>query len=352
MSRTRQTIPKKPRPRRQSKRQTRKRKNKLSHTRLWFTVLEFLSLTVTAAIGTLLALGYFAQQFSGSDFYTNLLPFAAGIVSLVVVAALGLLLWSQLRKHLIVFAWILPSLLAMGLAAGSARLASQTDYLAAFKHLRSLVGGKQQVRSETLAHQIYAAYRRYDAEQLQTIIQRANPYYAVIDEAAKAYQLDPHLLCGLAATESSFLPRDSHDGGHGLFQITAVPKSIMEQARLRLGVSKLSLTDARHNAFIAAATLKFYLSEMHNDLYLGLLAYNIGPRNGGLAFIMKQYGATDFVTMQPYLQELPRDYPIRVLSQALAFRLWQHDGKLLAYQEGSNATHIQNLGIPGLKTVF
>ncbi|MFM8340915.1 MAG: transglycosylase SLT domain-containing protein [Methylomonas sp.] len=311
-----------------------------------------MSLIIIAAIGTLLALGYFAQRFSGLDFYSNLLPFAAGIVSLVVIAALSLLLWNQLRKRLILLTWILPSIIAIGLAALSIHLASQTDYLATFKHFRSLVGGKQQVRSETLAHQIYATYRRYDAEQLQTIIQRAEPYHTVIDEAAKAYQLDPQLLCGLAATESSFLPRDSHDTGHGLFQITAVPKLIMEQTRLRLGANKLSLSDARHNAFIAAATLKFYLSEMHNDLYLGLLAYNIGPRNGGLAFIMKQYGATDFVTMQPYLQQLPRDYPIRVLSQALAFRLWQHDGKLLAYQEGSNANHIQNLGIPGLPSVF
>jgi len=352
MSRTRRTFSKKLGPRRQSKPQARKRSNKITQTRLWFTVFEMLSLIITTAIGTLLALGYFAQQFSGLDFYTNLLPFAAGIVSLVIFAAIALMLWVQLRKRLIAFTWILPGLVALALATGSARLASQTDYLATFKQLRNLVGGKQQVRSETLAHQIYAAYRRYDAEQLQTIIQRANPYYNVIDEAAKAYQLDPQLLCGLAATESSFLPRQSDDGGKGLFQITVVPTTVMEQVRLRLGINKLSLTDARHNAFIAAGTLKFYLSEMHNDLYLGLLAYNIGPRNGGLRFIMQQYGATDFVTMQPYLQQLPRDYPIRVLSKALAFRLWQQDGKLLAYQEGSNANHIQTLGIPGLQTVF
>ena len=95
-----------------------------------------------------------------------------------------------------------------------------------------------------------------------------------------------------------------------------------------------------------------YLEEMKGDLFLGLLAYNIGPRNGGLRFIMQQYGASDFITMQPYLQRLPRDYPIRVLSYALAFRLWQQDGKLLAYQEGNNASHIQQVGIPGLTTLF
>src|ERR1051325_4239023 len=57
----------------------------------------------------------------------------------------------------------------------------------------------------------------------------------------------------------------------------------------------------RHNAFLAAATLRRYLDEMHGDLFLGLLAYNIGPRNGGLRAIMEQYGARDFATIQPYL---------------------------------------------------
>jgi hypothetical protein len=63
---------------------------------------------------------------------------------------------------------------------------------------------------------------------------------------------------------------------------------------------------------------------------------------------MQQYGATDFATIQPYLQTLPRDYPIRVLTYALAFRLWQKEGKLLAYEQESNAIRIQRMGIPGL----
>lgn len=107
------------------------------------------------------------------------------------------------------------------------------------------------------------------------------------------------------------------------------------------------LTNGRYNAFIGAATLSHYLEEMKQDLFLGLLAYNIGPANGGLRFIMQQYGATDFVTIQPYLLKLPRDYPIRVLSYALAFRMQRIEGKLLAYEEGDNAMSIQALGIPG-----
>ena len=62
---------------------------------------------------------------------------------------------------------------------------------------------------------------------------------------------------------------------------------------------------------------------------------------------MEQYGVTDFTTIQPYLLRLPRDYPIRVLAHALAFRIARKEGRLLAYEEGQNALAIQALGIPG-----
>jgi soluble lytic murein transglycosylase-like protein len=218
--------------------------------------------------------------------------------------------------------------------------------------LRSLIGGKQQAARVTLAHQVYAAYRRHDPAQLQKMLQRAEPFNTDIQQAAEVFSIDVNLLQGIAATESSFMPRTSHDGGQGLFQITAAPKFILQQARDALAIKQLALANPRHNAFIAAATLKHYLAEMKNDLFLGLLAYNIGPRNGGLRFIMQQYGATDFVTMQPYLQQLPRDYPIRVLAYALSFKLWQQEGRLLAYEEGENALRIQQLGIPGLANEF
>ena len=119
----------------------------------------------------------------------------------------------------------------------------------------------------------------------------------------------------------------------------------------RLRVDQLDPLNQRHNAFLAAATLRRYLDEMHGDPFLGLLAYNIGPRNGGLRSIMQQYGARDFVTIQPYLNTLPRDYPIRVLAAALAYRLWRTEGHLPRYEEGDNAVHIQSVGIPGLSPI-
>ena len=348
--------PSRPTERAKSPRKSAKRKKSkpLAWTRkaLLLLALEWLGLAISAVLGIMLVLGSSASRFAGSSFFANLLPFAAGVTLLVLVAAAALLLWAKLRRWLYEKLVLLPAALAMIMATASVWVIFHDGYQPVFTHFRTLVGGKQQAARITLAHQVYAAYRRHGTAQLQAMIERAQVFNPDIIEAGDAFDLDANLLRGVAATESSFKPRDSHDGGHGLFQITAVPKFLTEQVSRQLSVPALDLNNPRHNAHIAAATLKHYLAEMNGDLFLGLLAYNIGPRNGGLRFIMQQYGATDFVTMQPYLQQLPRDYPIRVLSYALAFKLWQHDGKLLAYEEGDNAAHIQRLGIPGLVSSF
>ncbi|MEO2166611.1 MAG: transglycosylase SLT domain-containing protein, partial [bacterium] len=171
---------------------------------------------------------------------------------------------------------------------------------------------------------------------------------AAVHEAAAAFGEDPELLMGVAATESSFHPRPSRDGGRGLFQITAVPKAAEAAARAKVGVDRLDPVNQRHNAFLAAATLAQYREQMAGDLFLTLLAYNIGPHNGGLAFVMEKYGASNFAQAQPYLKELPRDYPVRVLAAALAYRVWRRDGELPRYEESERAAEIQALGIPGL----
>lgn len=339
-------------PRRPAKRKAHATSVFCSRDQLFLALLETISLGSSALLGTILTLGSTAHLFSGLSLFENLLPFAAGIAVWILLTAGLLLGWIKLRGWLKQKLMALPALAAISLSIASIWLVFQTDYTEVFTDFRNLVGGKQQAAQITLAHQVYAAYRRHEQAELQKMLDNAAPYNHDIQLAAQTFSVDMNLLQGIAAAESSFIPRTSHDGGKGLFQITAVPKSILLLASEHLAIKTLDLANPRHNAFVAAATLKHYLAEMQNDLFLGLLAYNIGPRNGGLRFIMQQYGASDFVSMQPYLQQLPRDYPIRVLSYALAFKIRQHDGKLMSYQEGNNAKHIQSLGIPGLEMSY
>ena len=310
--------------------------------------VETLALALIAIYAIIVVLGNTGNWFSGTSFLGNLLPFAAGVMALIVVSAIFLITWWKLRNYVKSHSAAFIPMIALSLLLAVVLLSGQDSIVQSFGQFRTLVGGKAEASRITLNHQVFAAYRRYNSANLNKMVQRAEPYNSAIAEAAKEFDIDQNLLQGIAATESSFKPRDSNDGGHGLFQITAVPRSVMDEAKEHLNSDQLSLYDHRHNAFIAAATFKHYLTEMKDDVFLGLLAYNIGPANGGLRFIMKKYGVTDFITIQPYLQLLPRDYPIRVLSYALAFRLWQKQGKLLAYEEGNNAMQIQRLGIPGL----
>ena len=311
-------------------------------------VAEILGLVITAVSAIIFLLGYSANWFSGTSFFGSLLPFAAGILGLALITAVWLIGWLKLRKWLNTKASVVLPIVSVSFALLIGWFIIQDKFTLAYGSFRTLVGGKQEASRVTLAHQVYAAYRRQNSAQLLKMVTRAQEYQQAIEDAADIFDIDQNLLRGVAAAESSFLPRNSSDGGKGLFQITAVPKSVIAEAGKYLEVDKPALDNPRHNAFVAAATLKYYLEEMNNDLFLGLLAYNIGSKNGGLRFIMQQYGAKDFVTIQPYLQVLPRDYPIRVLSYSLAFRLWQKEGKLLAYEEGNNAIRIQSIGIPGL----
>ncbi|BBL70857.1 hypothetical protein MoryE10_14630 [Methylogaea oryzae] len=310
--------------------------------------VELIALSAAALVAIIAVLGRSANGFAGTDFGSSLLPFAGAVFALVVVGAGLLWLWLRLRRWLT--ARFVPgaALLALGIALAAGWFALQDEYGRDLGNFRTLVGGMQEAERVTLAHQVYASYRRSDLSQAQRLLERARPYLPPVQEAAGAYGIDTDVLMGVGATESSFLPRDSKDGGRGLFQITAPPKAAVELAKERLGVEQLDLNDPRHNAHVAAATLRHYFAEMRGDLFLGLLAYNIGPKNGGLLSIMKQYGARDFATIQPYLQNLPRDYPIRVLTAALAARLWRTEGALPRYEQGDNALRIQGVGIPGL----
>ncbi|MCL1980312.1 MAG: lytic transglycosylase domain-containing protein, partial [Proteobacteria bacterium] len=235
-----------------------------------WSLLEILGLAVTAVTGIVVLLGYTAARFSGTDFFSHLLPFSLGVLGLILTGVLLLTGWMRLRRWLRQKFFLLPALIALALALPFGIMALNGNFFFAFNQFRILVGGKEEASRATLAHQVFAAYRRLDPVQLRQLIDRAKPFTQEIDEAAAAFGLDPDLLHGIAAVESSFLPKESKDGGQGLFQITKIPESAMQTAADRLKVATPQIDDHRHNGYLAAATLTHYLAQMRGDLFLGL----------------------------------------------------------------------------------
>lgn len=312
-------------------------------------ITEILALTGAALIAVIAVLGRAAERFGGSSLTDHLLPFSASVLLLALAGSALLGFWFWLRQWLKTKSLYLPAILSVTIVVAAGILAAGEPFSQSLGSLRTLLGGPEVAARTGISHQVYAAYRRTDLVQMQKLLERSESYLPAIRKAAKDNQVDPEVMVGIAAAESSFLPRDSKDGGKGLFQITAPPAPAVKTAAAQLNIGRPDPLNQTHNAYMAAATLKYYLAEMQNDLFLGLLAYNIGPKNGGLLSIMNQYGARDFYTIKPYLQQLPGDYPIRVLTAALAYRLWRTDGHLPRYEEGTNARHIQHIGIPGMK---
>jgi len=310
--------------------------------------LEAVALVAAALIAAIALLGELARAVAGRGIWLHVVPFTGAVLGLGIAAALLLRGWLIARARLAGYASRAPVILALVVAALALLVSRRPAFRREMYELQALVGGTAEAERTSVAHQVWAAYRRTDTAQMLRVLERARVYEPTVREAAAAFGVDPEVLMGVGAAESAFYPRDSSDGGRGLFQITAPPAEAVAEARRRLHVRELDALNQRHNAFLAAATLRLYLDEMSGDLFLALLAYNIGPRNGGLRAAMQQYGARDFVTVQPYLQNLPRDYPIRVLAAALAYRLWRTDGRLPRYEEGDNAARIQQVGVPGL----
>ncbi len=310
--------------------------------------LEAVALVAAALIAAIALLGELARAVAGRGIWLHVVPFTGAVLGLGIAAALLLRAWLIARARLAGYASRAPVILALVVAALALLVSRRPAFRREMYELQALVGGTAEAERTSVAHQVWAAYRRTDTAQMLRVLERARVYEPTVREAAAAFGVDPEVLMGVGAAESAFYPRDSSDGGRGLFQITAPPAEAVAEARRRLHVQELDALNQRHNAFLAAATLRLYLDEMSGDLFLALLAYNIGPRNGGLRAAMQQYGARDFVTVQPYLQNLPRDYPIRVLAAALAYRLWRTDGRLPRYEEGDNAARIQQVGVPGL----
>ncbi|HWP67138.1 MAG TPA: transglycosylase SLT domain-containing protein [Candidatus Limnocylindria bacterium] len=297
----------------------------------------------------LVALGLLARWLRGGGLWTNIVPFTAAALLLGAAATLVARTWVAVRPWMLRRSPAMPAGVAVAAALGVLALAIQPRAGSGIAALRAITDAPAEAQRQAIEHQVYAAYRRANLSAVARMFERARIYEAAIEEAADRFGVSAEVLMGIAATESSFYPRDSQDGGRGLFQITAPPASAVAAVRDALDGEKPDPLNQHHNALLGAATLRVYVEQMRGDPFLALLAYNIGPRNGGLQSIMQHYGATDFVTIQPYLKDLPRDYPIRVLANALSYRLWKREGTLPPYQDAGNARRVQAVGVPGMR---
>ncbi|MDE2389286.1 MAG: transglycosylase, partial [Betaproteobacteria bacterium] len=159
--------------------------------------IEILGLSVAAVCAVIMLLGYSAGRFSGTRFFDHLLPFTAGVLVLIVAAAFFLLGWWKLRQWLRRYSQFLTPALSLSLALLTPWLATHDQFTVAYGNFRTLVGGKEEAGRVTISHQVYAAYRRHDSAQLQKMVNRSQVYRQAIEDAARSFAVDVHLLHGI-----------------------------------------------------------------------------------------------------------------------------------------------------------
>ena len=78
--------------------------------------IEMLGLSIIAVSAIIMLLGYSASRFSGTSFFSSLLPFAIGVLALVLVACVFLIGWWKLRKWLQSHSELLTPILSLSFA--------------------------------------------------------------------------------------------------------------------------------------------------------------------------------------------------------------------------------------------
>jgi soluble lytic murein transglycosylase-like protein len=116
-----------------------------------------------------------------------------------------------------------------------------------------------------------------------------------IQEAARAYGLDPRLVAAVARQESGFNPiAVSPVGARGVMQL-------MPATAKYLGVN--DSFDARQNIFGGTRYLRTLLDTFKGDLDLTLAAYNAGPGS-----VAKYGGIPPFTETQNYVRRIRNSY--------------------------------------------
>mgnify|MGYP003531169271 FL=1 len=126
-------------------------------------------------------------------------------------------------------------------------------------------------------------------------LEGANKYSAIIEKAAKEYDLDPKLIAAIMKQESNFSSSvKSYAGATGLMQL-------MPGTAKYVGV-KNSL-DPEQNIMGGAKYLRMMLDQFGGDVTTALAAYNAGPGN-----VKKYGGVPPFKETQNYVVKVNNYY--------------------------------------------
>ena len=129
-------------------------------------------------------------------------------------------------------------------------------------------------------------------------IPAAEAYDDIIEEAAKKYDMDPHLIHAVMQAESAFHPfAVSRAGAEGLMQL-------MPELSDEMGVS--DAFDPRDNIMGGVRYLKRLLDYHNGNIDLALASYNAGPGN-----VARYGGIPPFRETRRYVKTIKQIYAAR-----------------------------------------
>lgn len=128
-----------------------------------------------------------------------------------------------------------------------------------------------------------------------TLAERARPYQAIIEQAAKQYQLPVELVRAVVRTESNYNPRArSYKGAMGLMQL-------MPATARWLGVE--DAYDPVQNVFGGAKFLRLLANRFKGDMVLVIAGYHAGA-----GAVQKYNGVPPYSTTRAYVKAVMRRF--------------------------------------------
>jgi len=110
--------------------------------KLLFFTIELIALASITLYAIISVLAYTATWFSGTNLLSNLLPFAMGVLALIVMCTLFYIVWWHLRKFLLSHSPVLIPMTALALVLAVVLIPDHNKFFQSLNQFRTLVGRK------------------------------------------------------------------------------------------------------------------------------------------------------------------------------------------------------------------